>query len=158
MITSFGAIIQPRQGRHMGEGRAVEGRQANPSVCFTTPLLTGSPKAFSAQDSVRAIALLPGSAQNVECDVTYSKQTTGTFLTGARIALKQLRFRHSTGVSSRPIHSMPSISAGHSMLCPYGRELTVRGCLKRSKISGSAAVVGLACFGLQVDPVPRNGR
>jgi hypothetical protein len=27
--------------------------------------------------------LLPGSAQNVECDVTYSKQTTGKFLPGA---------------------------------------------------------------------------
>jgi hypothetical protein len=30
--------------------------------------------------------LLPGSAQNIECDVTYSKQTTATFLPGATTA------------------------------------------------------------------------
>ena len=74
MITSLGAAIEPRQERHMGEGRAVEGRQANPSVCLATPLLTGSPKALLFKKSGRVIAFLAGSAQNVECDVTYSKQ------------------------------------------------------------------------------------
>jgi len=67
----------------MGEGRAVEGRQANPSVCLATPLLTRSPRAFLAKDSVRVIAFLPGSAQNVECNVTPTKQTVGEFLPGA---------------------------------------------------------------------------
>ena len=31
-------------------------------------------------------AFLPGSAQNIECDVTYSKQSTGEFLPGAPTA------------------------------------------------------------------------
>src|ERR1700683_1619497 len=93
----------------MGEGRAVEGRQASPSVCLATPLLTGSPKAFSAKDSVRVIAflpglpraifakgsicintLLPGTASQVECNVTHSKQTVATFLPGSRIAPRRL--------------------------------------------------------------------
>ena len=68
----------------MGDGRAVEGRQANPSVCLVTPLLTGSPKAFLTKNSFRVLAFLPGSALRVECDVTHSKQTIATFLPGAR--------------------------------------------------------------------------
>jgi hypothetical protein len=68
----------------MGDGRAVEGRQANPSVCLVTPLLTGSPKAFLTKNSFRVLAFLPGSALRVECDVTHSKQTIATFLSGAR--------------------------------------------------------------------------
>jgi hypothetical protein len=75
----------------MGEGRAVEGRQASPSVCLATPLLTGSPKAFFTKNSFRVIAFLPGSTQNVECDVTSTKQTVGEFLPGSRIAPRGLR-------------------------------------------------------------------
>ena len=86
MITSLRAIIQPRQERHMGEGRAVEGRKSNPPVCLATPLLTVSPKAFLAKDSVRVIAFLPGFASRVEIAVTHSKQTVATFLPGSRIA------------------------------------------------------------------------
>jgi hypothetical protein len=75
----------------MSEGRAVEGRQANPSVCLATPLLTDSPKAFLAKDFVRVIAFLPGFASRVEIAVTHSKQTIATFLPGSRIARSGLR-------------------------------------------------------------------
>src|ERR1700735_1793277 len=49
------------------------------------PLADGrsvSPKVF-LDASPRAKSFLPGSAQNVECDVTHSKQTLGEFLPGA---------------------------------------------------------------------------
>ncbi len=75
----------------MGEGRAVEGRQANPSVCLATPLLTDSPKALFTKNSFRVIAFLPGSDQYVETAVTHSKQTVATFLPGSRIAPRALR-------------------------------------------------------------------
>src|ERR1700723_2154154 len=87
MITSPRTIIQPRQGKHMGEGRAVEGRKVGPSVCLaTSPLLTGSPNGFLFKESSRVIRFLPGSAQNVENDVTSTKQTVGQFLPGATTA------------------------------------------------------------------------
>ena len=89
----------------MDAGRAVERRKASPPVRPAIPLLTGSPEAlFStsrsgarSSTSTRAVnpegihpethcrrAFLPGSAQNVECDVTSTKQTVGEFLPGAR--------------------------------------------------------------------------
>ena len=75
----------------MGERRAVEGRQANPSVCLATPLLTDPPIAFSFEESGRVIAFLPGFASRVEIAVTHSKQTVATFLPGSRIARCGLR-------------------------------------------------------------------
>jgi hypothetical protein len=36
--------------------------------------------------------LLPGSAQNIECDVTYTKQTTEDFLPGATTHIRKTRF------------------------------------------------------------------
>ena len=99
MITSLRAVIQPSQGRHMGEGRAVEGRQANPSVCLAAPLLTGSPKALLAKNSFRVIAFLPGFASRVEIPVTHSKQTIATFLPGSRIA-RRLRQGAASAVPS----------------------------------------------------------
>src|SRR6202040_2274722 len=38
-----------------------------------------------------AAEILPGSAKYVECDETYSKQTTATFLPGATTAPRELR-------------------------------------------------------------------
>src|ERR1700735_3172445 len=95
----------------MGEGRAVAGRKASPSVCLATALLTGSPKAFFLKESDRVIAflpglpraifakgstcintLLPGTAPRVENDVTSTKQPVGEFLPGATTALTPLSF------------------------------------------------------------------
>ena len=50
--------------------------------------LPGLPRAVFAKGSVCINTLLPGSAQYVEIAVTHSKQSTGTFLTGSRIASK----------------------------------------------------------------------
>jgi hypothetical protein len=47
---------------------------------------TGLPRALFAKGSVCANTFLPGSAQYVEIDVTYSKQSTDEFLPGSRIA------------------------------------------------------------------------
>ena len=44
------------------------------------------PRAFFAKGSVCSNTFLPGSAQYVEIDVTYSKQSTGELLPGSRIA------------------------------------------------------------------------
>jgi hypothetical protein len=84
----------------MGEGQAVEGRQANPPVCLATPLLTGSLKAFLPKDSLRAIGFLPGSAQNVENDVTSTKQTVGEFLPGATTVHHRLGVSRSVQASA----------------------------------------------------------
>src|ERR1700735_4999233 len=70
----------------MGEGRAVEGRKACPSVCLATPLLSNNSKAFLFKESGRVIAFLPGFASRVEIAVTHSKQSVATFLPGSRIA------------------------------------------------------------------------
>ena len=75
----------------MGEGRAVEGCKASPSVCLARPLLLDSPEAFLPKDPFRVIAFLPGFAQNVESDVTSPKQTVGEFLPGATTAPRGLR-------------------------------------------------------------------
>ena len=78
----------------MSEGRAVEGRQANPPVCLATPLLTGSLKVFLPWAPLGAIGFLPGSAQNVENDVTSTKQTVGEFLPGSVIGTTWVRSGH----------------------------------------------------------------
>jgi len=53
--------------------------------------LPGLPRAFFAKGSICSSAFLPGSAQQVKCDVTRSKQTTGPFLPGATTAPRWLR-------------------------------------------------------------------
>jgi seryl-tRNA synthetase len=134
----------------MGEGRAVEGRQANPSVCFTTPLLTGSPKAFSAQDSVRAIALLPGSAQNVECDVTYSKQTVATFLPGSRIGQYRAQISLAKPCSNRELHLLePTLTPRKQTIAPRpNRELSTNPCFHNSLLRSACLSHSLALFTL----------
>jgi hypothetical protein len=51
--------------------------------------LPGLPRAILAKGSQCRIEFLPGSSQDIVCDVTYSKQTTGRFLPGATTACFQ---------------------------------------------------------------------
>jgi len=118
----------------MGEGRAVEGRKANPLVCLATPLLTASPTAFSTKDSVRVIEFLPGSAQNVECDVTYSKQTIATFLPGSRIGQCRPQVSIAKPFSNRELHLLePTLTHGKQTIAPGpNRELSTNPCFRNS--------------------------
>jgi hypothetical protein len=60
---------------------------------LNSPTSSISPAATKSRDSngrttgpsPSVNSLLPGSAQNVECHVTHSKQTVGEFLPGSRI-------------------------------------------------------------------------
>src|ERR1700691_4264887 len=87
----------------MGEGRAVEGRKASPSVCLATPLLTGLTRAFLARDSFRVIAFLRGSAKKVESDVTSTKQTSPEFLPGARTGQRRAQISIAKPPSNREL-------------------------------------------------------
>jgi seryl-tRNA synthetase len=118
----------------MGEGRAVEGRKANPFVCLATPLLTVSPKAFSAKDSVRVVAFLPGSAQNVECDVSHSKQTTATFLPGSRIGQYRTQDSLADALSNRELHLLERTLTHRKQTIapPPNRELSTNPCFGNS--------------------------
>jgi hypothetical protein len=61
------------------------------------PLLRSSQSA-SRKDFVRINEFLTGSDLQTKTSVTPSKQTTGAFLTGARTAIKELRFRNSAPI------------------------------------------------------------
>jgi seryl-tRNA synthetase len=114
----------------MGEGRAVEGRKANPFVCLATTLLTVSPKAFSAKDSVRVIAFLPGFASRVEIAVTHSKQTVATFLPGSRIAQCHARSSIANALSNRELELLePRLTHRKQTIGPRSnRELSTNPC------------------------------
>jgi seryl-tRNA synthetase len=114
----------------MGEGRAVEGRQANPSVCLAMPLLTGSPRPFLAKDSVRVIAFLPGFASRVEIAVTHSKQTVATFLPGSRIAQCHARISIANPLSNRELELLePRLTHRKQTIGPRSnRELSTNPC------------------------------
>src|ERR1700677_5188312 len=75
---------------HKTSGARTPSVQRGPSVPATLPILNGF-----EQDSASMhrcfLAFLPGSGLRVECDVTYSKQTTAPFLPGARTAPRGLR-------------------------------------------------------------------
>ena len=69
------------------------------------PLADGrsvSPKVF-LDASPRAKSFLPGSAQNVECDVTHSKQTLGEFLPGATTRQCRARISLAKPLSNREL-------------------------------------------------------
>jgi hypothetical protein len=150
MIISPRATIQPRQGRRMGEGRAVEGRQANPSVCLAIPVLTGSPRAFLAKDSVRAIAFLPGSAQNVECDVVHSKQTVATFLPGARTGHCRAQISIAKPLSNRELRLLESpLTHRKQTIAPRpNRDLSTNPCFRNSVLRSVCTSHSLALFTL----------
>jgi len=61
--------------------------------------LSGLPRAILATGSHCRIEFLPG-GQNIECDVTYSKQTTARFLPGARTACCHSPKRTARGICS----------------------------------------------------------
>jgi len=140
----------------MGEGRAVEGRNTRPFVCLATPPLTVSPKAFSAKDSVRVIVFLPGSAQNVECDVSYSKQTIATFLPGSRIGQYRAQILLANALSNRELRLLePTLTHRKQTIAPRpNRELSTNPCLRNSVlrsvgISHSLALLTLTQEGSQ---------
>ena len=90
---------------------------------------TNEPKSwvhtFRAGSPAQEVAFLTGSASQTKCAVTDSKQTTDTFLTGARTAIKLSRFFHSSGSAGRSFLvlaalctiSSPRSSAGHFPPC-----------------------------------------
>jgi hypothetical protein len=61
------------------------------SLCPCTLLLPGTSATIKPQISIFSSAVLPGTSQYVECDVTHSKQTTAPFLPGTRIARQPLQ-------------------------------------------------------------------
>src|ERR1700689_442625 len=114
----------------MGEGRAVEGRKASPSVCLATPLLADSLKAFLTKNSFRVIAFLPGSAQNIENDVTSTKQTVGEFLPGARSGQCRGQFSIAKPLSNRELELLePRLTHRKQTIGPHSnRELPTNPC------------------------------
>src|ERR1700689_3449685 len=140
----------------MGEGRAVEGRKASPSVCLAAPLLGGSPRAFLAKDSVRVIAFLPGSAQYVESDVTHSKQTTATLLPGSRFAHCRPRTSLPNALSNRELELLePRLTQRKQTIGPRSnRELSTNPCFCISDLRMAFTSHPLALFTLtQEGPV-----
>src|SRR5271156_4665394 len=99
MILCRRAVIQARGSSNMHHGGGVGRRMAKPQACLFPASLSAS--ALSRipcgldQDPMatryRFLTFLTGSGPQTEMAVTHSKQTTGTFLTGSRIA--QLRSR-----------------------------------------------------------------
>ncbi len=120
----------------MGEGRAVEGRQANPSVCLATPPLTDSLKAFLRKNSSRVIAFLPGSAQNVENDVTSTKQTAGEFLPGATTSQCRAQISIAKPLSNRELGLLePRLTRRQQTIGPRSnRELSTNPCFCNSDL------------------------
>jgi hypothetical protein len=70
-----------RSLNHCKQGKAAVSNRELPTVCN----LVGSRP---------LVPFLPGSAQNVECDVTHTKQTVRKFLPGATTACQRSAFRH----------------------------------------------------------------
>src|ERR1700683_4830130 len=140
----------------MGEGRAVEGRQASPSVCLATLPLTGSPEAFLFKESDRVIAFLSDPAQNVECDVTSTKQTVATFLPGARIGQYCAQISIAKPLSNRELELLePRLTHRKQTIAPSpNRELSTNPCLRDSVlrsvcINHSLALLALTQVGAQ---------
>jgi hypothetical protein len=123
----------------MDGGRAVEGRRASPSVCLAAPLLIGSPKAFLTKNSFRVIAFLPGSAQNVECDVTSTKQTTGEFLPGARTGQCRAQISIAKPLSNRELRLLESslTQRKQTVALRSNRELSTNPRFRNSRSPGS---------------------
>ena len=87
--------------RNSAKNRSYRKQTTKPSLTETRiAFLPGLPRAILAKASHCRIEFLPGSGQNIECDVTYSKQTTGRFLPGATTACF-----HSPNHTARGIYS-----------------------------------------------------
>jgi hypothetical protein len=143
----------------MGEGRAVEGRKASPSVCLAIPLLAGLPKTFLTKNSVRVIVFLPGSAQNVECDVTSTKQTVATFLPGSRIGQWRAQISIAKPFSNRELHLLePTLTHRKQTIAPRpNRELSTNPRFRNSVLPSVRTSHSLALFTLtQEGPQERS--
>jgi hypothetical protein len=71
------------------------------------PFPTGLPGAFFAKNSVSLSPFLTGSASQTELPVTHSKQTTATFLTGARMHIKEFANPHFSAPKNLLLHRRP---------------------------------------------------
>ena len=78
---------------------------------FPATFLPGLPRACFAKGSICSSAFLPGSAQQVKCYVTHSKQTTGPFLPGATTAPRG--FRQGTALA------VPSLVSSIEFHCSF---------------------------------------
>jgi hypothetical protein len=119
-------------------------------VCLATPLLTGSPKAFLAKDSGRVIAFLPGFAQNVECDVTSTKQTPGEFLPGARTGQRRAQISIAKPLSNRELELLePRLTHRKQTIGPRSnRELSTNPCFCISDLGRAFISHALTLFTL----------
>jgi hypothetical protein len=71
------------------------------------PFPTGLPGAFFAKNSVSLSPFLTGSASQTELPVTHSKQTIATFLTGARMHIKEFANPHFSAPKNLLLHRRP---------------------------------------------------
>src|SRR6202046_2405768 len=102
------------------------------------PLADGrsvSPKVF-LDASPRAKSFLPGSAQNVECDVTHSKQTLGEFLPGATTRQCRARISLAKPLSNRECKLLESslIHRKQTVASRSNRELSTNLCCGNPRI------------------------
>jgi len=79
-----------------------------PSACLPATLLTDLPKSLFCTSHSPLVThpcstFLPGSGLRVECDVTYSKQTTAPFLPGATTARSHARSSVANALSNREL-------------------------------------------------------
>ena len=130
---------------HKTSGARTPSVQRGPSVPATLPILNGF-----EQDSASIhrcfLAFLPGSGLRVECDVTYSKQTTAPFLPGARTARSHARSSVATALSNRELELLePRLTHGKQTIAPRpNRELSTNRCHANSHLRGVCASQSLA--------------
>jgi TonB family protein len=81
-------------------------------------------------------SFLPGSAQNVECDVTHSKQTIGGFLPGARTRQRRARTSIAQLLSNRELQLLePTLTHRKQTVAPRpNRELSTNPCFSNSDL------------------------
>jgi hypothetical protein len=119
---------------HKTSGARTPSVQRGPSVPATLPILNGF-----EQDSASIhrcfLAFLPGSGLRVECDVTYSKQTTAPFLPGARTARSHARSSVATALSNRELELLePHLIHRKQTIAPRSnRELSTNRCRVNSR-------------------------
>jgi hypothetical protein len=115
-------------------GARIPSVQRGLSVPATLPILNGF-----EQDSASIhrcfLAFLPGSGLRVECDVTYSKQTTAPFLPGARTARSHARSSVATALSNRELELLePHLIHRKQTIAPRSnRELSTNRCRVNSR-------------------------
>jgi hypothetical protein len=114
--------FEPNRARVFAPSHAPQIAPASDARRSFAAFLHGLPRAFFAKGLVCANTFLPGFAQHVEIDVTYSKQSTGEFLPGSRIARCASR-THSRNVHFvfRTVQRVPPLRAFSHSVCDAGR-------------------------------------